>query len=635
MKKFLLALILLSLFLQTGCAAFSYIPRPMASQGVMDLSGWDYTRTDVVMLNGQWEFYWDQLLEPQDLLADQNNLGQLRQNQNNMVQPDFYADVPSLWNQYQLEGIHLPGHGYATYRLHVITDLPPGTHLGIRPNTFSSAYRIFVDDQLIAAAGQVSQDPTGELPELLPNAIFFDAPAREFDLIVQVSNHHYARGGFWYSLPFGTADGILNYHVKVIGQELFLLGALFIIALFNLIIVMTHRELRFSLYFSLACMAMGINFDLVSGQTLLATLFPSLTYNAQMYLWYASGDWILLLLLFYFHELFRSRLSRILTRVVLICLIPFQVLYLLTEPAFYSETATVGNGVQYLSLACILLIIAQGTRSGRRDGWFSLISLFLLAAASTHDGLQWSGTIHTGWGDILYLGILVFLILHVILQAFRIRQYHDRKNAAELAFLQAQIKPHFLFNALNTFSAVALTDSRKAQKLISDLSTYLRRSFDFKEIRQTATIRKELELLEAYLEIEQARFGERIQINTVITVDESIELPILMLQPIVENAIVHGILPRQEGGRIDLSLHQMEHELVIQVRDDGVGMTAGEVREILQQNRSDGIGLYNIQERLQRLYGSGTGLAINSRPGSGTTVTISIPVKMKTKIKGR
>lgn len=625
MKKFLLALLLLALLIQNGCAAHSTAPRPIAFKGVMDLSGWDYTQTDVVMLNGQWEFYWHQLLEPKDLLADQS--GQ---------EPDLYAYVPSLWNQYQIDSADsakLPSHGYATYRLHVITDLPPATPLGIRPNTFSSAYRIYLDDRLISAAGQVSTNAEGELPKLVPKVVLFDAPAREFDLIVQVSNHHYARGGFWYSLPLGTEEGILNYQVRVIGQELFLLGALFIIALFNLIIVLTHRDLRFSLYFSLACMAMGINFDLVSGQTLLATVFPSLTYNAQMYLWYASGDWILLLLLFYFHDLFRSRLSRILSRVVLICLIPFQLLYLSTEPSFYSETAAIGNGVQYFSLACILLIIADGIRNGRRDGWFSLISLLLIGAASTHDGLAWSGTIHTGWGDILYLGILVFLILHVILQAFRIRLYHDREAAAELAFLQAQIKPHFLFNALNTFSAISITDNRKAQKLISDLSTYLRRSFDFKEIRQTAPIRKELEFLDAYLEIEQARFGERIQIQKKITVDEGIEIPILMLQPIVENAIVHGILPRVEGGCVQISIHQNGRDLVIQVRDDGVGMSTVEICQILHKADAGGIGLYNIQERLQRLYGSR--LVIESEPGCGTTVTVSIPAKRKLKVEGR
>lgn len=617
---FLLVMILLSV---TACSDTLFSEQPQADAGTISLSHWDFDDSGPIVLDGQWEFYWNRFLFYEDFQSGELTLSGQETN------PDFYADVPNLWNQYILDNKNLSGLGYATYRLHVVTDLPAGTRLGIRPNTFSSASRIYINDVLVEETGAISSDPSLEIPKLQPKVAFFDAPGGEFDIIVQVSNYHYARGGFWYSMPFGLATDILELHTMLIGQELFLLGALFIIFIFNVSIFLTQKELKHSLYFAGACIAMGINYDLVSGQTLLTTLLPSISYDEVIYLWYATSDWMLLLMLFYFHELFRSRTSAIVSRVVLAAIIPLEVLYLITEPVFYSKTAIVGNGVQYLALACILLIIALGIRNGSRDGWFSLISLFLLGATSTLDGLQWSGTIQTGLGDILYLGILLFLILHVILQAIRIRQFHDRKNAAELAFLQAQIKPHFLFNALNTFSAISLTDNRKAQKLISDLSIYLRRSFDFKEIRQMVPIKKELELLEAYLEIEKARFGDRIQIHTEISVDQNLEIPILLLQPLVENAIVHGILPRQEGGLVEISIHEEDRNLVIQIRDDGIGLADSEIQKILQQSRSDGVGLYNIQERLKRLYG--TGLAIESKLGSGTLVTISIPLKKKVK----
>ncbi|UUZ92239.1 response regulator [Paenibacillus sp. P25] len=197
----------------------------------------------------------------------------------------------------------------------------------------------------------------------------------------------------------------------------------------------------------------------------------------------------------------------------------------------------------------------------------------------------------------------------------------------ETAFLQAQIKPHFLFNTLNTVISVSHKDVGKAQDLLVELSQYLRSSFDFQNREQLVSIRKELELVESYLYIEKARFGQRPQVT--YDMDEEIYclIPPLIIQPIVENAVRHGVMKRPGGGTVRISV-KLEHDvLVIMVADDGPGISE-ETKAALSKGRTvtRGVGLANIEGRLKKLYG--TGLKIDSVPGQGAQVTIRIPISI-------
>ncbi|WP_248928306.1 ATP-binding protein [Paenibacillus hamazuiensis] len=192
---------------------------------------------------------------------------------------------------------------------------------------------------------------------------------------------------------------------------------------------------------------------------------------------------------------------------------------------------------------------------------------------------------------------------------------------AEMAFLQAQIKPHFLFNTLNTVISISHTDVGKAQDLLAELGQYLRNSFDFQNREQLVPIRKELELVESYLTIEQARFGPRLHV--VYDIEEQIGVPIppLVIQPIVENAVRHGVTKRPEGGTVRIAAKSGQDGIVVAVEDNGLGFSAE------TKARTGGVGLANIERRLRTLYG--TGLEVDSTPGQGTKVTFRIPNSVK------
>ncbi|MDF2718522.1 MAG: response regulator, partial [Paenibacillus sp.] len=200
---------------------------------------------------------------------------------------------------------------------------------------------------------------------------------------------------------------------------------------------------------------------------------------------------------------------------------------------------------------------------------------------------------------------------------------------SETAFLQAQIKPHFLYNSLNTIITLCLEEPQAAHDLLLQLSRYLRGSFDFKNKDRVVPLRKELELTEAYLQIERARFGDRLRIRYESDAGADCLLPPMTIQPLVENAVRHGITKKEEGGTVTVTIRAEAEFIVIIVEDDGVGMTAA-ADDLLTKDRegNGGVGLRNIHQRLLRMYGSG--LDIGRSHGGGTKVSLRIPLGVRT-----
>jgi two-component system sensor histidine kinase ChiS len=214
---------------------------------------------------------------------------------------------------------------------------------------------------------------------------------------------------------------------------------------------------------------------------------------------------------------------------------------------------------------------------------------------------------------------------------YRIRSLTTLKQSVyerlrlEAAYLQAQIHPHFLFNTLNSIMALSEIDPEKMRKLGDVFSAYLRISFDFLNAGELVPLSHELELVQAYLYIEQERFPNRLFVEWDIDPDIEVHLPPLTIQPLVENAVRHGLLSTVKGGTVSIRVVCQAHATRFVVRDDGRGMNQDQVEQLLQrpQKGKTGIGLFNTHQRLYQRYG--TGLVISSQPGQGTSVTFSIP----------
>jgi len=196
---------------------------------------------------------------------------------------------------------------------------------------------------------------------------------------------------------------------------------------------------------------------------------------------------------------------------------------------------------------------------------------------------------------------------------------------ARMEALQNQINPHFLFNTLNSISSLVRFDPERAREVIFKLATILRRLLNTSEA--FAPLREEFEFIDNYLDIEVVRFG-RDKLRVVKELDPSsldVVVPSMLLQPLVENSIKHGLSPKVEGGSIFLRSHISGSRLIIEVEDDGVGMGGDQLEESSSWSGM-GIGMANISERLQVLYGDKARMTIYSREGKGTRIRIRLPL---------
>ena len=195
-----------------------------------------------------------------------------------------------------------------------------------------------------------------------------------------------------------------------------------------------------------------------------------------------------------------------------------------------------------------------------------------------------------------------------------------RLMEAQMAALQAQVEPHFLFNTLALIGQLIETDPQEAARVHTHLIDYLRSTLPQMRQRGGATLGRQVELSRAYLAIMQARMKERLEVRfDVPDFLGSAPFPPMMLQTLIENAIKHGLEPKIEGGTVAVRAHVAGADLHVEVCDDGVG---------IDPHADDGVGLANIRERLQLLYGADAALDIMTPPGGGACATIRLPYKM-------
>jgi len=255
-----------------------------------------------------------------------------------------------------------------------------------------------------------------------------------------------------------------------------------------------------------------------------------------------------------------------------------------------------------------------------RFSYFELPVLFLTARSQPEDLLA---GFDAGANDYVRKPVEAAELKARVRTLLQLKQSVRDKLRMEMALIQAQIKPHFLFNALNTIASLSETDPDRMRDVLTDFGAYLKNSFDLRNLDRVVPFSMEWALVRSYLSIEQARFGDRLRVSTSVPEQANFYLPPLSIQPIVENALRHGILKRPEGGDVAIEVRAAGNRVRVEVTDNGVGFAEGVAAAVLQGRHAGGIGLANIHRRLIHLYG--TGLEIATKPDVGTCVGFEIP----------
>lgn len=200
-----------------------------------------------------------------------------------------------------------------------------------------------------------------------------------------------------------------------------------------------------------------------------------------------------------------------------------------------------------------------------------------------------------------------------------------RLMEAEVRALRAQISPHFIYNSLTAIASFVRTDPMKARELLLDFADFTR--YSFRRHGEFTTLAEELRSIERYLVLEQARFGDRLQVSLQIDPEVlGVTVPFLCLQPLVENAVKHGLEASEGPGRVEIVAVNRDQEAVISVDDDGAGEDPEHVRRVLAGTaETDSVGLGNVDARLRSAFGDEYGLVVETAPGAGTKVTLRVP----------
>ena len=201
-----------------------------------------------------------------------------------------------------------------------------------------------------------------------------------------------------------------------------------------------------------------------------------------------------------------------------------------------------------------------------------------------------------------------------------------RLNRAEVRALRAQISPHFVYNALTTIASFIRTDPVRARELLIEFADFTR--YSFRTAGEYTTLSDELTNIERYIRLEKARFGDRLNIKLQIAPEVlSVVLPFLALQPLVENAVRHGLSGKPNGGTITITAENAGAECVIIVEDDGVGMDPSRLTEDLDDAHLSGahVGLGNVDDRMRSAFGDDFGLVVDTNVGAGMKITLRVP----------
>ena len=226
------------------------------------------------------------------------------------------------------------------------------------------------------------------------------------------------------------------------------------------------------------------------------------------------------------------------------------------------------------------------------------------------------------------------LISEIQLKAQLEKELQESKlllQESQLRSLQSQINPHFLFNTLNTISKKAyLEGSIETSDLLVDVAGLLR--YNLKQLDRSVTLYDEVTVLRHYIDIQKARLTDRLQFTESIDFDLlDLDMPALTLQPIIENAVIHAIEPRESGGKIMFRVSDLEDQVLIEIEDDGPGMTEEKKIELIEgllipkEGHSTGIGFTNVIKRLRIFYGSNDLVKIDSQINRGTKVSLILP----------
>lgn len=427
MSRFRLLIGIALLLILSSC--YSGNQPPIAKKGVLDLSGWDFNKNGIVRLDGEWEFYWQKLVMPEQFRD--GSQGQ----KNGLIR------LPDKWNGYEINGVPLTGMGYATFRLKIITTGFTEPY-ALKVLDMGTSYRIWVDGHLVLCNGTVGTARNKTTPQYLPQTGSIFPQHNSIDIVLQVANFHHRKGGVWKLVEFGPESRIKRRRENQLSFELFLAGSLLIIGLYHFGLFLIRSKDLSPLYFSAVSFLTSLR-TLLTGQRFLNQIFPDLPwefFHTLEYLTFYVGIPFFLLFL---GTLFPEVSRRVIRFTIWITAV-FVTVTLFTPARIYSHL------VLYYQLMVVVLSIyalvtaVQAARNGREGAVWILAGSGILFCAVFYDILAGNELVYP-----IYLagfGLFIFIFLESLMLSLRFAKAYAAVESMTEELSKAEQRYRSIFN---------------------------------------------------------------------------------------------------------------------------------------------------------------------------------------------
>ena len=564
-------------------------------------------------LEGEWEFYYRQFIE-----SDPQGEPKMSE----------MLEVPSSWAGNPLYDSPYESGGYASYRAYIkgFSYKDPVT---IYIPNIASAYRIYLDGQLVTESGTLSKSATDtwSTPSSSKQKILLTP--EEHEIVIEISSESYS--GLYLAPIIADHSYTQNYTYSFLGIRYAFIGIVIYAAIILFILGFLSKVRYFSGWLPVLFLCLAFRMMIsTEGYAISQPWFFNLSYERMTLLMFASTFIIKLVSLIYLQDELRLKLSKEFT-------VFLSAAFLLVVVGVSFLPTSVYNNYYFVVLQLVSTLadlyvinrLCQELAKGDPYAGRLCFAYLFIFAGITVDALYTNGMMPFLCSSFMPVCLSLFALQLTIIHADKAaklfqrareaRELEHEVEKANMAVMISQIQPHFLYNALNTIKSLIRRDPKKAEQAVIDFSYYLRGNMDSLTHTEPIPFETELAHVKYYCDIELLRFSDKLKIEYDIQ-EKEFCVPTLSIQPIVENAIKHGVTKKPEGGTVRISTASDDKDYIVTVKDDGVGFDPSTIEE--DDGRSH-VGIQNIRYRFENMMHAT--VSIESEKGVGTCVIIRIP----------
>lgn len=587
---------------------------PTPENGVLDMKGIALTGNRDLSLEGTWEFYWNKWIVT-DALEE--------------AIPDAIVPVPKVWSHYDWGGEPLPTGGFASYRL-LLKNCPKGAKINCSVPSLGAAYRVFLNGEMITQSGELHKDTQNTHITLSLDSAPFPSPLTDVsELVIEVSSCH--TGGL-YTSPILVDNKSDNFNTKLYTIFLSMCVGIILLILFCSFYIVSIKDLTFQFYLMSFMTLIILLRIMAKGEMygILLLLFPAFKYHTISSILRLITFFLPAAFIFWAQDATKIKINKkfLYYTVLIDAFFCVPLLWL-----SYNGYFTIHSWLYALCLSPYILVITQLYHNIKRSVTFAFtvsISFILMLSSLIMANMNFNGQVSPSLTLYPPFCLVIALFLQVSIyfrqdKGMRIQALESASlklslKEKETALMLSQIKPHFLYNALIAIQVLCLKSPADASYAVGQFSQFLRTNMQAINSTEPIPFSQELKHIMNYAAIEKLRFKERLNIVYDIQT-ENFKIPVLTIQPFLENAIKHGVCQKITGGTVTLRTREDDNYIYIEVLDNGVGFNTDML------NQTSGHGIKNITFRLKEKVGAD--IDIQSRPDEGTVVRISLPKEEK------